>query len=50
MQLANKTTERGTVAGQIEHYRNCCRDLEVKLVKHSEMREEAMACKTTFTG
>ena len=46
--MANKTTERCTVVGQIEHYRNCCRDLEVKLVKHSEMLEEAMARKTTL--
>ena len=28
--------------GQIEHHRNVCRDLEVKLAKHIELRDEAM--------
>ena len=33
VQLANKTKERGTVMGRIEHYRNVCRDLETRLMK-----------------
>ena len=36
MQLANKTKERGTVIGRIEHYRNVCRDMETRLMKESE--------------
>ena len=42
VQLANKTKERGAVMVQIEHYRNICRDLEVKFAKHIELRDEAV--------
>ena len=48
VQLANKTKERGTVMGRIEHYRNVCRDLETKLMKQSELLEEAVERKATF--
>ena len=48
MQLANKTKERGTVMGRIEHYRNVCRDLETKLMKQSELLEEAVERKATL--
>ena len=43
VQLANKTKERGTVMGRIEHYRDVCRDLETKLMGQSELLEEAVA-------
>ena len=37
VQLANKTKERGTVMGRIEHSRNVCRELETRLMmKESE--------------
>ena len=42
VQLANKTKERGTVMGRIEHYRNVCRDLETRLMKVSEKFYEAV--------
>ena len=48
VQLANKTKERGTVMGRIEHYRNVCRDLETKLMKQSELLEEAVERKATL--
>ena len=48
VQLANKTKERGTVTGRIEHYRNVCRDLETKLMKQSELLEEAVERKATL--
>ena len=35
--LTTKTKERCTDMGRIEHYRNCCREMEVKLAKHSEL-------------
>ena len=47
VQLANKTKERA-VMGRIEHYRNVCRDLETKLMKQSELLEEAVARKATL--
>ena len=34
--------------GRIEHYRNVCRDLETKLMKQSELLEEAVERKATF--
>ena len=47
VQLANKTKERGTVMGRIEHYRNVCRDLETKLMKQSELLWSAkQLCRT----
>ena len=48
VQLANKTKERDTVMGRIEHYRNVCRDLESKLMKQSELLEEAVERKATL--
>ena len=48
VQLANKTKERGTVMGRIEHYRNVCRDLETKLMKQSELLDEAVERKATL--
>ena len=33
--------------GRIEHYRNVCRDLETKLMKQSELLEEAVERKAT---
>ena len=48
VQLANKTKERGTVMGRIEHYRNVWRDLETKLMKQSELLEEAVERKATL--
>ena len=48
VQLANKTKERGTVMGRIEHYRNVCRDLETNLMKQSELLEEAVERKATL--
>ena len=34
--------------GRIEHYRNVCRDLETKLMKQSELLEEAVERKATL--
>ena len=34
--------------GRIEHYRNACRDLETKLMKQSELLEEAVERKATL--
>ena len=48
VQLANKTKESGTVMGRIEHYRNVCGDLETKLMKESELLEEAVERKATL--
>ena len=48
VQLANKTKEMGTVMGRIEHYRNVCRDLEVKLMRQGELLDEAVARKATL--
>ena len=48
VQLANKTKESGTVMGRIEHYRNVCRDLETKLMKQSELLDEAVERKATL--
>ena len=48
LHLANKTKERGTVMCRIEHYRNVCRDLETKLMKQSELLEEAVERKATL--
>ena len=48
VQLANKTKERGTVMGRIEHYRNVCRDLETRLMKESEKFDEAVARKAAL--
>ena len=48
VQLANKTKERGTVMGRIEHYRNVCRDLETRLMKESEKFDEAVARKSAL--
>ena len=48
VQLANKTKERGTVMGRIEHYRNLCRDLEIKLMRQSELLDENIARKATL--
>ena len=48
VQLANKTKDRGTVMGRIEHYRNVCRDLETKLMKQSELLDEAVERKATL--
>ena len=48
VQLANKTKERRTVMGRIEHYRNVCRDLETKLMKQSELLDEAVERKATL--
>ena len=48
VQLANKTKERGTVMGRLEHYRNVCRDLETKLMKQSELLEEAVERRATL--
>ena len=43
VQLANKTKERGTVMGRI-----VCRDLETKLMKQSELLDEAVERKATL--
>ena len=48
VQLANKTKERGTVMGRIEHYRNVCRDLGTELMEQSELLEEAVERKATL--
>ena len=48
VQLANKTKERGTVMGRIEHYRNVCRDLETKLMKQSKLLDAAVERKATL--
>ena len=48
VQLANKTKERGTIMGRIEHYRHLCRDLETKLTKQSELLDEAVERKATL--
>ena len=48
VQLANKTKERGTIMFRIEHNRNVCRDLETKLMKQSELLEEAVERKATL--
>ena len=48
VQLANKTKERGTVMGRIEHYRNVCRDLEIKLMRQGELLDENIARKATL--
>ena len=48
VQLANEIKERGTVMCRIEHYRNVCRDLETKLMKQSELLEEAVERKATL--
>ena len=34
--------------GRIEHYRNVCRDLETKLMKQSELLEEAVERKASL--
>ena len=34
--------------GRIEHYRNVCRDLETKLMKQSELLDEAVERKATL--
>ena len=44
----DKTKEKGTVMGRIEHYRNVCRDLETKLMKQSELLDEAVERKATL--
>ena len=38
--MANKTKERGSVMGQIEHNCNVVRDLETKLHKRTELLQE----------
>ena len=48
VQLANKTKEMGTVMRQIEHYRNVCRDLEVKLMRQGELLDENIARKAAL--
>ena len=48
VQVTDKTKERGTVMGRIEHYRNVCRDLETKLMKQSELLEQAVERKATM--
>ena len=48
VQLANKTKERGTIMGRIEHYRHVCHDLETKLMKQSELLEEAVERKASL--
>ena len=48
MQLVNKTKEMGTVMRQIEHYRNVCRDLEVKLMRQGELLDENIARKAAL--
>ena len=48
MQLANKTKEMGTVMRQTEHYRNVCRDLEVKLMRQGELLDENIARKAAL--
>ena len=48
VQLANKTKERGTVMGRIEHHRNVCRDLETRHVKESEKFDESEARKSAL--
>ena len=48
VELANKTKERGTVMGCVEHYRNVCRDLETMLMKESEKFDEAVERKSAL--
>ena len=47
VQMANKTKERGTVMGRIEHYRNVCRELETMLMMQSALLDEAVERKVT---
>ena len=48
VQLANKTKERETVMGRIEHYQNVCRDWETRLMKESEKFDEPVARKSAL--
>ena len=48
VQLANKTKERDTVMKRIEHHGNVCRELETKLMKQSELHDEAVERKATL--